>query len=381
MAKGELAPRERWSEMALKYRDTYAKVPRRGFIQKTFGLSYCLDAWRADGFDVPDGELNAFFQFDPWGKVSLGELGWVEAELYPRFPVVVLEDRGETELVQDFAGRGVLYFKGRRNGFMPEYVTHPVTDRASWEKNVKWRLDYQNDDRLAALAKQRDWVEAETHDGKMVTQCIIGGYMYLRSMIGPEPLPYLFYDDPKLIHDCMATWLDLADKVTAYYQEALTFDELFIAEDICYKNGPLISPDMIREFLFPYYRQLIHNIRARQLDPKRTLYIHLDTDGDCRSVLELYRDEVGVTVFSPFEVASGCDVVAIGKRYPEMILQGGFDKRILAAGKDAIDREVDRIFPVMYERGGYIPTSDHGVPAEVNWRDYVHYRKRCLEFI
>lgn len=34
----------------------------------------------------------------------------------------------------------------------------------------------------------------------------------------------------------------------------------------------------------------------------------------------------------------------------------------------------------MYERGGYVPTCDHGVPSEVNWRDYLHFRRRCLEF-
>ena len=39
------------------------------------------------------------------------------------------------------AGRHVLFFKGRRNGFMPEYVDHPVKDMRTWQENVKWRLD------------------------------------------------------------------------------------------------------------------------------------------------------------------------------------------------------------------------------------------------
>ena len=46
----------------------------------------------------------------------------------------------------------------------------------------------------------------------------------------------------------------------------------------------------------------------------------------------------------------------------------------------AIDRMVDRIFPAMRLRGGYIPTCDHGVPEEVSLENYLHYRKRCLEF-
>ena len=82
---------------------------------------------------------------------------------------------------------------------------------------------------------------------------------------------------------------------------------------------------------------------------------------------------------SPFEVASGCDVVALGKQYPELAMFGGIDKRILADSKEAIDREVERILPIMRERGGFIPTCDHGVPEEVPYENYLHYRKRCVE--
>jgi hypothetical protein len=85
-------------------------------------------------------------------------------------------------------------------------------------------------------------------------------------------------------------------------------------------------------------------------------------------------------VMSPFEVASGCDVVEVGRQYPDLVIAGGVDKRELAKGPVAIDRLVDRIFPVMQARGGYIPTCDHGVPEEVSYENYLHYRQRCLEF-
>ena len=35
---------------------------------------------------------------------------------------------------------------------------------------------------------------------------------------------------------------------------------------------------------------------------------------------------------------------------------------------------------VMKEQGGYIPTCDHGVPEEVEFEDYLHFRKRLLEY-
>ncbi|GAF89280.1 unnamed protein product, partial [marine sediment metagenome] len=132
-------------------------------------------------------------------------------------------------------------------------------------------------------------------------------------------------------------------------------------------------------FLFPYYQQLIANIRARQLDRSRHLYVQIDTDGWAGPVIPLYQ-QIGMDIMSPFEVAAGCDVVALGRQHPDLAMFGGIDKRVLAKGIDAIDRHVDAILPAMQRRGGYIPTCDHGVPAEVSYDNYVHFRRRCREF-
>ncbi len=213
----------------------------------------------------------------------------------------------------------------------------------------------------------------------MICQCVAGAYMYLRSLIGPEQLLYAFYDQPELVHDCMRAWLEQADAVAAAHQRYVTFDEIFFGEDICYNHGPLIAPDMIREFLFPYYQQLIANVRGRQLDASRQLYVQVDTDGDCRPVIPLYMEGIGMDAMSPFEVASGCDVVAIGRQYPQLVMRGGLDKRVMAQERAAIDAMLDRILPAMKQRGGYMPMCDHGVPAEVPYADYIYLRQRIAE--
>ena len=369
-------PRNLMHPAARKLRDAYARVPGAPLFRREFGY-YSLEQWKAQGMptDVP---LDQLFQFDPPGQHHLGQLGWCEAALAPEFESKILEDRGELEVVQDFAGRAVLCFKGRRSGFMPEYLDHPVKNRETWERNVKWRLDPESAGRYDGLENRMQVAADRAAGGFIISQNLIGGFMYLRSLLGPEEVLYLFHDDPDLIHECMRAWLALADAVIARHQAFVTIDEVFLAEDICFNKGPLIAPRMIREFLFPYYRELIRNIRSRQLDPDRHLYIHIDTDGAVAQVIPLYQ-EIGMNVMSPFEVASGCDVVEIGRAYPDLALFGGIDKRILAEGPDAIDREVERILPVMRERGGYIPTCDHGVPEEVTYRNYLHYRARCIE--
>ena len=62
-----------------------------------------------------------------------------------------------------------------------------------------------------------------------------------------------------------------------------------------------------------------------------------------------------------------------------LVIGGGIDKRVLARSLDDIDRMCDRILPTMRRRGGYIPTCDHGVPPEVPWQSFLHYRERCVE--
>ena len=372
-----MVSQEKMCKSARKLRDIYSIKPGAPLFQREFGY-FSKERWKEQGMpdNIPDKEL---FGFDEPGDYSLGEIGWCEAGFNPVFEEKVLEDRGDYELVQDFVGRHVLCFKGRRNGFMPEYVDHPVKDMKSWEENCKWRLDPDTPERYSEFEEKMNAAKEQAGLGKIISQNVVGGYMYLRSLIGPEKLLYMLYDDPELIHDCMKAWFDLADAVIARHQEHVTFDQLFFGEDICYNHGPLISPDMIKEFLFPYYEQLIANMKKRQIDKERHLYFHIDTDGRAMLVIPLYK-EISMDVMSPFEVASGCDVVEIGKKYPDLVIFGGIDKRILAKTKDAIDEHIDYILPAMKKRGGYIPTCDHGVPEEVSYENYLHFRKRCREF-
>ena len=372
-----MLPRKMMCVPARKLRDTYAVTPGIPLFKREFGF-YSLERWAEQGLpqDIPHAEL---FDYDAPGNIQLEQLGWCESAFEPTFEVKILEDRGEYELEQDFAGRHVLYFKGRRSGFMPEYVDHPVKDRRTWEENVAWRLNPENPARYVDLEDRMVHAQTTAAQGMMISQNLIGGYMYLRSLMGPEGLLYAFYDMPDVIHTAMEAWTNLADTVIARHQQYVTLDEIFLAEDICYKQGALISPMMMKEYLFPYYQQVINNAKARQMDKSRHLYIQIDTDGYAEPVIPLYIEAVGMDVMSPFEVAAGCDVVAIAKKYPDLAIFGGIDKRMLARGKEAIDAHLEYILPTMWARGGYIPTCDHGVPEEVTYENYLYYRKRCVE--
>ena len=51
---------------------------------------------------------------------------------------------------------------------------------------------------------------------------------------------------------------------------------------------------------------------------------------------------------------------------------GGLDKRAVAVGPKAIDSEIERNRSLM-EEGGYLPSIDHSVSADISWSNYCYF--------
>lgn len=360
-----------------RYRATYEFRSVDHLVRKEFGFfEETVERWKEEGIPA-DYEEKSFFNYDPPGIINVGlNMGWEEPPFIPTYEEKVLKNEGATEIIQDKVGRSVRVFKEHGNAFMPTYLKHPVTSMKDWKEQVAPRLDpenptrYENIDELCNNAKR-----ARECNSLIVRQGLIGGYMFLRALMGPEDVLYAFINQPQLIHAMMQRWTELMDKGCEEIQTRLSLDELAIGEDICYNHGLLISPDMVKEFLIPYYQQVVGNAYRHQ---SQRLYFNVDTDGWVVPAIPLYR-EAGMNIMGPFEVASGCDVVKIGQEWPDLIMSGGIDKRVLAQGKDAINKHLEHIIPNMLKRGGYIPTCDHNVPSDVSLDNYIYYRRRICE--
>ena len=97
-----------------------------------------------------------------------------------------------------------------------------------------------------------------------------------------------------------------------------------------------------------------------------------DSDGDCRLLLPDMLG-AGVNGTHPCEVAAGMDPVALRRQFGrDLRMGGGFDKRIVARGPEAVRHEFARLAPVIRE-GGYVPGIDHSISADVSWDNYRCY--------
>lgn len=332
--------------------------------------------WGASSSNTIPEDVNKLFGYDKRADFPIRLLGWCDPAFIPKIKPVLIETTGDYDIVRDEAGRTVRFKKGKRHGFMPTYLKHAVSCDKDWEDNISHLLNADTPERWDNFEKVVADAKAAAAQGKLISLNTIGGYMYLRALVGPEDICYMFMDNPSLIHKMMRKWLKLADAVSCKIQEHVVIDELFLSEDISYNHGLLVSPNIVREFIFPYYYQLISNIRNRQKETP--LFIRIDTDGFVGETIDLYN-EIGMNVMSPFEIAAGNDIVELAKKYPDLIMIGGIDKRVLALGREAIDDYLLRVIPFMVKRGGYIPTCDHGVPYDVSYKDYMYYRERIME--
>ena len=163
----------------------------------------------------------------------------------------------------------------------------------------------------------------------------------------------------------------IADFVIATLEPVLAkvqFDFAMIWEDMACKAGPLCSPAMYRRFMLGPLRRVTDLLHRHGI-----AHIIVDSDGNNDLLIPLWL-EAGVTGLRPFEIAAASDPVAVRRRYGNaLVIQGGIDKRALAQGKEAIDREVLSKVPWLCLQGGFFPQVDHLVPPDVSFEDYSHY--------
>lgn len=324
-----------------------------------------VERWKAEGMESDTGWREGF-GFDAGIEMVSVNLGYS-----PAFTQEVLEEKADTRIVRDTFG--IVQEVRRHGSSIPNYLDYPVKTAADW-KDLQQRLDPHDPARFPA-----DWQALTRQYNESEALIQIGSYPYglfgtLRDMMGVETLLLSFYDQPELIHEMMGYltdfWLALYEQVCRDVQ----VQAIHMWEDMSGRNGPLISPQMVRDFMLPQYRRMREFADAHGIP-----ILSLDTDGDCSALLPLYQ-EAGINLVFPFEVAAGSDVVAYRQQFPELCLMGGIDKLEIAKGPAAIDRELDRIQPIL-QGPKYIPALDHLMHPQISWDDYQYFVYQLKERI
>ncbi|MCL2741873.1 MAG: hypothetical protein FWE70_07170 [Oscillospiraceae bacterium] len=318
-----------------------------------------LERWRREGMAEGHDFGYDFSESDTRAGIPL-DYGYI-----PPFETRVLEDMGDKQRIVDVYGVEKIVMKGNRN--LQQFIRYPVACRDDWERLNK---------RLAPDAPGRfgdGWREgARKAAAKGAAPTTIGGghlcgfFSFLREAMG-DGCYYMMHDDEGLIRDMLSFQANRIKRLIREATSAARIDRLFIWEDMCYKNGPLIGPAMFRSFLSEHYADVCGVARSCGIP-----VVDVDSDGRIDALIPLWA-EAGVNLMHPFEAQSGMDVNRVRREFGYgFAMRGGVDKRMLAQGRRAIEMELDRVRPA-YEAGRYIPHVDHTVPPDVSFNDYCHY--------
>ena len=199
-----------------------------------------------------------------------------------------------------------------------------------------------------------------------------GFFWFPRVLMGIENHLYSFYDEPALYHKICS---DLADYIIAQLPKIYEIchpEFMVFSEDMSYNNGPMISEALFDEFLLPYYKRVIPEIK------KYGTKVIVDTDGDV-SMMIPWLMRAGVDGVLPLERQAGVDLVCLREQYPDFLFIGGFDKMTMPLGEEAMRAEFERLLPVM-RKGGYIPSCDHQTPPGVSFENYQIYVRLLKEY-
>jgi len=347
--------------------------------------------WRTQGYKGPElgwyGEglterfgLDELLRVDPWyGPV-------------PGFAYEVIEEDDRTKLYINHEGILMREFKERSDTSMPQFVRFPVETPEDFEKFAAERLSLNVASRFPQVWKQqvaagqlhgvagaanitasgdeeadvrgegpaagdpKGTGRAQESPRKCWADRWGGFFGSLRNMMGLENLCLAFYDQPKLVERMMEERADRIIEITNEVLKHTDFEVFWYWEDMAYKHGPLIDPNLYRCFSLKHYRRVNDWLRSRGIR-----FIGLDSDGDVTKLIPLWI-ESGINMLWPIERQSGMDALKVRRTFGrDLIIMGGIDKRTLVPGEDVMRHEVDRIIPLV-EDGGYIPELDHSVP-------------------
>lgn len=339
------------------WEETLEKWAREGHITWEEAEGY-----RREGDNSPaDNSVMKRLGFDFNWNSCLG----TKNQLYPAFEKEVLEEKPDgSRIVRDEQGLIVLEKPGLVS--IPAEVGTSLMDRKAWEElylpKLQWKEERVDREYFKNLPSQEGRkIPIGLHCGSLI------GYM--RNLLGVEQMSYLYVDDEDLYVEIIDTVAGVGYKcMEEVLKTGAQFDYAHFWEDICFKNGPLVSPAVFEEHVAPHYKRFTELLAEYGID-----IVSVDCDGCIDRLLPIWLAH-GVNTMFPIEVGTwGASIRPWREQYGKALRGvGGMDKTVFAKDYRAVDEEIERLKPLI-ELGGYIPCPDHRIAPDAKFEVVQYY--------
>ena len=289
---------------------------------------------------------------------------------------VVREDERHRVWVDSLGIKQIGFQDDWKNGWSGfatrSWVDFPVKNREDFLK-IKKRYDPTDAERYPGSWDSQIKKHRERNYPLYVS--IRGPFWWTRDMVGLKGIALGIHRNPGLIKEIMDFCAEFQTRVLHRAVDDLDLDFMILNEDMAYKNGPMIGPETVKEFMSKAYSEIAGFFREHGVK-----VLIVDSDGNVELLIPIWL-KLGFNGVIPCEVEAGMDMVKLGKKYPDLIMIGGIDKRELAKDKESVEKEVGYRVPPLVKRKGYFPGVDHAVPADVPLENYKYFitllKKHC----
>lgn len=145
-------------------------------------------------------------------------------------------------------------------------------------------------------------------------------------------------------------------------------DSIYWTDDLGSNEGLLISPDMYREYFFPWHK------KAADLAHEYGKIAIMHSHGNINKILPDII-ETGIDILDPVGPSDSMDIRTIKETYGKRItLMGGISRFIGTMSKEELKAHLEDVYSVS-SKGGIIPMEEGGVPKNMTQENFNYYVK------
>ncbi|MCK4982848.1 MAG: hypothetical protein KAS17_07980 [Victivallaceae bacterium] len=203
----------------------------------------------------------------------------------------------------------------------------------------------------------------------VVGEAVFAPIQYMRA--GLQNLVLDFYDRPELVRKMVSIAVEYHSQLYSKLI-AMGVDIVFLGDDFCAKHGPMISPEHIREFILPGFKQVVKAIKDAGG------YCIKHTDGDIYKIIPILK-EAEVDMLGPLE-SPYMNLAEVRDKY-DVGVMGNINVDLLSRGTvKQVEAETKKVIESTAPGGRFILSSGNSISSAVNPENLMTMIKTCKNY-
>ncbi len=200
-------------------------------------------------------------------------------------------------------------------------------------------------------------------------------FMWSAYLMGIDTILMNFLADPEMVQIVMDKVLECNMEIVRRAIRAGA-EVIILGDDYASNHGPMMSPDIFRQFILPRLTRMIEMIH------EEGAFCIKHSDGNLYSLLEMIVD-AGPDGINPIEPVAGMELGKVKRLVGDRVcLTGNIDcARLLPYGSvEEVGQAVRRAIADAAPGGGYILTSSNSIHSSCRPENFVAMVRACHQF-